>query len=151
MERFSSSRRQLLARVLTATTVRVTLSRRARAAGTAPRPYVNVHTHVGTTWNGDPPLTADALLRWMDDHNVAKAVVLPLSVARSSSYLNLTERTLDAARTHPGRLIPFCCIDPPPPWYRGGRAPAHTQGVRQPGRTGDSASTRPGCRSTIAG
>ena len=80
-----------------------------------------MHTHLGTTWNGDPPLTAEALLRWMDDHNVARAVVLPLVSPESSTYLNLTERALDAARAYPDRLIPFCCIDPRTT-YRGGRA-----------------------------
>src|SRR5262249_8077163 len=70
-------------------------------------PFVDVHTHVGRTWNGDPLLTADTLVRWMDDHNVAKAVVLPLVSPESSSYLNLTEQALAAARRFPERLVPF--------------------------------------------
>src|SRR4051812_1635227 len=49
-------------------------------------PYVDVHPHLGRTWNGDPPLTAEALVRWMDENNVAKAVVLPLVSPESSSY-----------------------------------------------------------------
>jgi predicted TIM-barrel fold metal-dependent hydrolase len=84
-------------------------------------PYVDVHTHLGRTWNGDPPLTADELLTWMDAHNIIKAVVLPLVSPESSSYLNLTEVALDAAKRHPDRLIPFCCVDPRTS-YRGGRA-----------------------------
>jgi len=119
MEPIRSSRRQFLGRALAAT-LAVSLPRGGRAA-TAHGPYLDVHTHLGTTWNGDPPLTAEALLRWMDDHNVARAVVLPLVSPESSSYLNLTERALDAARAHPDRLIPFCCIDPRTS-YRGGRA-----------------------------
>jgi len=124
MEPIGSSRRQLLGRALAAT-MAVSLSRGASAAGTTPCPYLDVHTHLGTTWNGDPPLTAEALLRWMDDHNVARAVVLPLVSPESSSYLNLTERALDAARAHPDRLIPFCCIDPRTS-YRDGRAGLRT-------------------------
>jgi predicted TIM-barrel fold metal-dependent hydrolase len=84
-------------------------------------PYVDVHTHIGRTWNGDPPLTTDALLRWMDEHHVAKAVVLPLVSPESSSYLNLTEHALAAARRFPDRLVPFCCVDPRTS-HGGGRA-----------------------------
>jgi len=84
-------------------------------------PFIDVHTHIGRTWNGDPPLTADALVRWMDEHNVAKAVVLPLVSPESSSYLNLTEQALAASARFPDRLVPFCCVDPRTS-YLGGRA-----------------------------
>jgi predicted TIM-barrel fold metal-dependent hydrolase len=116
-----SSRRQFLGRALAATLApTLALTRGARAAAVG-GPYVDVHTHLGTTWNGDPPLTVDGLLTWMDEHNVARAVVLPLVSPESSSYLNLTERALEAARVHPDRFIPFCCIDPRTS-FRGGRA-----------------------------
>ncbi len=120
MKPIRASRRQFLSCTLAAS-LTAPLARAARATVAARGPYLDVHTHLGTTWNGDPPLTADALLRWMDDHNIARAVVLPLVSPESSSYLNLTERALDAARAHPDRLIPFCCIDPRTS-YRGGRA-----------------------------
>jgi predicted TIM-barrel fold metal-dependent hydrolase len=84
-------------------------------------PYIDVHTHLGRTWNLDQPVTVDGLLRWMDEHNVAKAVVLPLVSPESSSYLNLTEQALAASHAHPDRLIAFCCIDPRTS-YGGGRA-----------------------------
>ncbi len=84
-------------------------------------PYIDVHTHIGRTWNPDEPLSADALVKWMDDHHVAKAIVLPLVSPESSSYLNLTEQALEAARRFPDRLVPFCCIDPRTS-YTGGRA-----------------------------
>lgn len=93
---------------------------RASAAGAAGGPYIDVHTHLGRTWNGDEPLTAEGLVRWMDEHNVAKAVVLPLVSPESSSYLSLTELALAGARQFPDRLVPFCCIDPRTS-YRGGR------------------------------
>jgi predicted TIM-barrel fold metal-dependent hydrolase len=57
----------------------------------------------------------------MDQHNVIKAVVLPLVSPESSSYLNLTEQAIAAARQFPDRLIPFCCIDPRTS-YNGGKA-----------------------------
>jgi predicted TIM-barrel fold metal-dependent hydrolase len=50
---------------------------------------------------------------------------LPLVSPESSSYLNLTERALEAAHAHPDRLIPFCCIDPRTS-YGGGRAGLRT-------------------------
>jgi hypothetical protein len=113
-----SSRREFLGQALAAS-LAPALARGARATAVG-GPYIDVHTHLGTTWNGDPPLTVDGLLSWMDEQNVARAVVLPLVSPESSSYLNLTERALDAARAHPDRLIAFCCIDPRTS-YRGGR------------------------------
>jgi uncharacterized protein len=84
-------------------------------------PYIDVHTHIGRTWNEGAGLTPRALVQWMDLHQVAKAVVLPLVSPESASYLNLTEQALDAAKRHPDRLVPFCCIDPRTS-YQGGRA-----------------------------
>jgi predicted TIM-barrel fold metal-dependent hydrolase len=84
-------------------------------------PYVDVHTHIGRVWNTYSPLTVQKLLRWMDEHNVSKAVVLPLVSPESSSYLNLTEHAISAAKRHPDRLIPFCCVDPRTS-FSGGRA-----------------------------
>jgi uncharacterized protein len=84
-------------------------------------PYIDVHTHIGRTWNLDRPVKPDDLVRWMDEHHVVKAVVLPLVSPEASSYLNLTEQALEAARRFPDRLVPFCCIDPRTS-YGGGRA-----------------------------
>jgi predicted TIM-barrel fold metal-dependent hydrolase len=85
---------------------------RAQAARAKGGPYVDVHTHIGRTWTKDPALSAEALVAWMDEHHVSKAVVLPLVSPESSSYLNLTEQALEAAHRFPTRLVPFCCIDP---------------------------------------
>jgi hypothetical protein len=74
--------------------------------------YIDVHTHIGTVWNGHKELTPDDLVRWMDRHDVEKAVLLPLVSPESSSFLCLTESALRAARLFPTRLIPFCSIDP---------------------------------------
>jgi len=90
----------------------------ARAVG---GPFIDVHTHIGRVWNTYSRLGERDLLRWMDEHNVAKAVVLPLVSPEASSYLNLTEEAIAAAKRHPDRLVPFCCIDPRTS-YSGGRA-----------------------------
>ena len=93
------------------------------AAETSPKKaskYIDVHTHIGTTWNGNKELTADDLLKWMDEHDVEKSVLLPLTSPESSSFLLLTEPALAAAKAHPDRFIAFCSIDPRTS-LRGGR------------------------------
>jgi predicted TIM-barrel fold metal-dependent hydrolase len=82
--------------------------------------YIDFHTHIGTTWNGNKELTPDGLLRWMDDHDIEKSVLLPLTSPESSSFLLLTEPALKAAKDHPDRFIPFCSVDPRTS-LRGGR------------------------------
>ena len=74
--------------------------------------YIDMHTHIGTTWNGNKELTPKGLLEWMDEHDIEKAVLLPLVSPESSSFLLLTEPALKAAKAHPDRFIPFCSIDP---------------------------------------
>ena len=84
----------------------------AAPSGSKASKYIDVHTHVGTIWNGNKELTPSRLVRWMDEHDIAKAVVLPLTSPESSSFLCLTEGALQAAKEFPDRLIPFCSIDP---------------------------------------
>jgi len=74
--------------------------------------YIDVHTHIGTVWNGNKELTPKGLLDWMDEHDVEKSVLLPLTSPESASFLLLTEPALKAAKDHPDRFIPFCSIDP---------------------------------------
>ncbi len=74
--------------------------------------YIDVHTHIGRTWNGDQELTPQGLLEWMDERDIEKAVLLPLTSPESSSFLLLTEPVLKAAQDHPDRFIPFCSVDP---------------------------------------
>ena len=84
--------------------------RASRAAGNAPAgDYVDMHTHLGQTWNTTEPLTAEELLRWMDAHKIAQAVVLPLVSPESSSYLLTTDFVLAQTKPFRDRLIPFCC------------------------------------------
>jgi len=81
--------------------------------------FIDIHTHIGTTWNGDEELTVDGLLRWMDEHNIERSIILPLVSPESSSFIQLTEPALAAAKAHPDRLTAFCSIDPRTS-YRGG-------------------------------
>jgi uncharacterized protein len=74
--------------------------------------YIDIHTHIGQTWNHTQPLSADALLKWMDEHEIAQAFVLPLVSPEASGYLITVDYVLEQTKPHRDRLIPFCCIDP---------------------------------------
>jgi predicted TIM-barrel fold metal-dependent hydrolase len=91
----------------------------ARAAHFPPGNYVDVHTHLGQTWNSTEVLSADALLKWMDNNQIAQAVVLPLVSPESSSFPLTTDFVLSETAPHRDRLIPFCSVDPRTS-YRGG-------------------------------
>lgn len=94
---------------------------RADDAKYPPGRYVDMHTHLGQTWNSTEPLSAEQLLRWMDAHQIAQAIVLPLVSPESSSYLLTTDFVLAQTAGHRDRLIPFCCVDPRTS-YNGGKA-----------------------------
>jgi predicted TIM-barrel fold metal-dependent hydrolase len=74
--------------------------------------FFDMHTHLGQTWNTTSPLTAEELLRWMDAHQIAQAVVLPLVSPEASSYPLSSDFVLEQTRPFRDRLIPFCSIDP---------------------------------------
>ena len=81
--------------------------RSPRNVAAAPLPsghYVDVHTHLGQTWNHTQPLSAAELFDWMDANDVAQAVVLPLISPESSSYPLTTDFVLagDAGRIATG-------------------------------------------------
>jgi predicted TIM-barrel fold metal-dependent hydrolase len=83
-----------------------------KPAAFPPGRYVDMHTHLGQTWNSQPPLTAEALLRWMDAGNISQAVVLPLVNPEASAYPLTTDFVLLQTKPHRQRLIPFCSVDP---------------------------------------
>jgi len=89
------------------------VTRRAAAQEKFPKgKYVDMHTHLGQTWNTTQPLSAEELLRWMDAHSVSQAVVLPLTSPESSSFLLTSDFVLAETKPFRDRLIPFCSIDP---------------------------------------
>lgn len=91
--------------------------------------YVDMHTHLGRTWNTTEHLSARQLLNWMDENDVAQAVVLPLVSPESSSFLLTSDFVLEETKPHRDRLIPFCCIDPRTS-YTGGK-PALTEMLKR--------------------
>lgn len=67
---------------------------------------IDVHLHIGHRGR-----TLEDLIAHIDSHNVSQAVVLPLEdLGRDVLYP--TEEVLDAAEKCPGRIIPFCHVDP---------------------------------------
>lgn len=73
--------------------------------------FIDIHTHLGTFYWGRE-LTADGLIKLMDEHDIQRAVVLPLVSPESSPYPQTTEAALAAQKAHPDRLIAFCAVDP---------------------------------------
>ena len=82
--------------------------------------YIDVHTHLGQTWNHTKELTADGLLRWMDANGVERAVVMPVVSPEAATFISTSDAVLEKTKPHRDRLIPFCCIDPRTS-YSGGR------------------------------
>jgi predicted TIM-barrel fold metal-dependent hydrolase len=85
--------------------------RPAQGAGASKYKYIDDHVHLGTfVWGKE--LTAESLLKLMDQNGVEKACILPLVSPESGPYPQTTEAALAAYRAHPDRFVPFCCIDP---------------------------------------
>ena len=73
--------------------------------------YIDIHTHLFFT----RLVGAKGLLHWMDEHDVERAVILPLVSPESAPTLHpmqTNEAAIEAAQAHPDRLIAFCCLDP---------------------------------------
>ena len=89
------NRRQMIA-ASAATIAANVLGRRKLAADDKPAArFIDMHTHLGTYTNGNKELTAKALVEWMDEHGIEKAVVLPL-VSPESHHVSAASR-----RRHP--------------------------------------------------
>ena len=74
--------------------------------------FIDVHTHLGQIWNTTRELTAAGLLKWMDEHQVERAVVLPAVSPEACSFPLTTDFVLAQTKPHRDRLIPFCAVDP---------------------------------------
>lgn len=82
------------------------------ASATPAGKYVDVHVHLTLPWADQPDLDVRRLLAWMDQNQVAQAVVLPLISPEAWHYAVSNDYVLDQTRVHRQRLIPFCDIDP---------------------------------------
>lgn len=73
---------------------------------------IDFHAHLGKVVYGQPPLTVEKLLRFMDQHGIAQSVILPLVAPEEEDYYYTTEQALADCARHPDRLIPFANMDP---------------------------------------
>ena len=83
-------------------------------SGSPPDSYIDDHVHLTHPWFGPEygPITASELLRWMDEHNITKAFVLPLVSPEAFWFPITTDFVLRETKPHRDRLLPFCDIDP---------------------------------------
>ncbi|MCX7795435.1 MAG: amidohydrolase family protein, partial [bacterium] len=74
---------------------------------------IDIHTHLGRLLREDIPVTVEELIENMNKWGVEKAVVLPLDATpEGSTFWFTTEQVLEVYRRYPGRIIPFCKLDP---------------------------------------
>jgi uncharacterized protein len=85
---------------------------RGKAGGARGGKFIDMHTHLGQCWNHTRELTADDLLRWMDEHEIGRAVVMPVVSPEASTYPLTPDFVLAQTKPHRDRLIPFCVVDP---------------------------------------
>lgn len=103
------------------------LPRGALAAGDKPK-YIDIHTHLGAFYHGRE-LTAELLVRFMDEHGVERACVLPLISPESAPIPQPVSTALAAYKAFPDRIIPFCALDPRAV-TEPGRRTGHVDGVK---------------------
>src|SRR5262245_31566602 len=89
MPHTTCSRRSFLTSTLAAGGALAAAGARGQEAVPRKYKYIDVHTHVGTFYWGKE-LTADELVRMMDEHAIEKACVLPLVSPESTPYLQPT-------------------------------------------------------------
>ena len=77
-----------------------------------PGRYVDIHTHLTHRWGAKPELQVSAMLAWMDQYDMAQAIVLPLISPEAWDHPISTDYVLRHTEDHRDRLIPFCSIDP---------------------------------------
>ena len=90
--------------------------------------YIDIHTHLGAFYHGRE-LTAELLVKFMDEHGVEKACVLPLISPESAPIPQPVSTALAAFKAYPDRIIPFCALDPRAVTEPGQRA-GHVAGVQ---------------------
>jgi len=90
--------------------------------------YIDIHTHLGDFYFGRL-LTAELLVRFMDQHDVEKACVLPLISPESAPITQPVTTAIAAFHDFPDRIIPFASLDPRAVTEPGKRS-GHVAGVK---------------------
>lgn len=83
--------------------------------------FIDMHVHLRPKRHRNGPLSAEDMLRWMDRHDVARAVVLPIVSTEALPHPISSDWVLEATKAHRDRLIPFCDVDPLGPLAKDGK------------------------------
>ncbi len=98
----------------------------AASADAEPKPpsgkYIDMHVHLGQPWSPRGALPAEEMLKWMDQHDIARSVILPLISPEAWYYPISTDWVLRETEAHRDRLLPFCDVDPRTNYLRGTKA-----------------------------
>ena len=123
-------RRQFLSAALASSAACLISGRNSPAADKPARKikYIDIHTHLGAFYFGQE-LTAELLVRFMDEHDVEKACVLPLVSPESAPVAQPVTTAIAAFKQYPERIIPFCVVDPRAVTAPGQRT-GHVAGVK---------------------
>ncbi|MBT3379229.1 MAG: amidohydrolase family protein [Lentisphaerae bacterium] len=74
---------------------------------------IDVHMHIGRLYFSDPEgLPPDTVLRFMDEHGIEIACLLPMENPEHTDFYITSDYVLEVAREHPDRFLPFCNVDP---------------------------------------
>ncbi len=113
---------------LAASAIAALTSVRPAIAAPAKPKYIDIHTHLGAFFV-DRRLTAELLIKFMDEHNVERACVLPLISPESAPITQPVTTALEAFHDYPERIIPFASLDPRAVTEPGKRT-GHVAGVK---------------------
>jgi uncharacterized protein len=73
---------------------------------------IDAHMHAGKLYVGEPPLTPDYLLGFMDRLGIDRAILLPIESPEEAHYYVTTDEILSYVTDNPDRFIAGCCVDP---------------------------------------
>lgn len=74
--------------------------------------YVDFHTQLGQVWGNRPPLSAGALVHWMNENDISQAVVHSVESPEGWDHPLSTGFVLEETETYRHRLIPAAYVDP---------------------------------------
>jgi uncharacterized protein len=73
---------------------------------------IDIHAHAGRLLVDRPYLSPSDLVRRMDAHQIDQACLMAVENPEEVDFYFTTEQVLTACAQFPGRLIPFCSVDP---------------------------------------
>ncbi len=73
---------------------------------------IDTHMHIGQLYVGEPPLTPDYLIAFMDRNGIERSILLPIESPEEAHFYVTTEEVLEACEQYPDRFVPACNVDP---------------------------------------